>query len=83
MCDEGTSARTIITLSEHETQELGRVLASLLCPGDVVLLIGELGTGKTCLAKGLALGLGIKEKVLSPTFTLLAGIPGQISTLSP
>ena len=66
------------TSSEHETRALGEKIASLVRPGDVILLIGELGTGKTVLAKGIAQGLGIKEKVLSPTFTILKEYAGKI-----
>ncbi len=51
---------------------LGRRLASRLGPGDVVLLHGDLGAGKTTLAQGIAAGLGIEEPIQSPTFTLVA-----------
>jgi tRNA threonylcarbamoyladenosine biosynthesis protein TsaE len=54
-----------------ETLELGKKLAPLLRAGDVVLLIGELGTGKTVFARGVARGLGIERNIVSPTFTLL------------
>jgi tRNA threonylcarbamoyladenosine biosynthesis protein TsaE len=67
-----------ISGSEYETRELGRSLAAILREGDVVLIIGEMGTGKTCLAKGLARGLGIGENVLSPTFTLLREYKGRL-----
>lgn len=70
--------RRVLTRGEEETRELGRKLASLLRGGDVVLLVGELGTGKTRLAKGLACGLGIKENILSPTFTLLKQYQGTL-----
>jgi len=76
--DKGPIAEIRISRSEDETQELGRRLASVLRDGDVVLIVGELGTGKTCLAKGLARGLGVGEKVLSPTFTLLREYKGRI-----
>lgn len=61
------------TASEAETVELGRRLASELPPGGVVLLIGNLGAGKTTLAKGIVSGLGAAEpeEVASPTFTLI------------
>lgn len=49
----------------------GRQLAASLKPGDVVALSGELGAGKTCLVKGIALGLGVPQQVTSPTFTLV------------
>lgn len=62
----------LVTDSEHATEELGARLAALLEPGDVVALVGELGAGKTCLARGIARGLGIAEPVTSPTFILVA-----------
>jgi tRNA threonylcarbamoyladenosine biosynthesis protein TsaE len=61
------------TSSEDETMELGRTLAQQLAPGVPVLLIGNLGAGKTTLAKGIIDGLGLAspEEVASPTFTLI------------
>jgi tRNA threonylcarbamoyl adenosine modification protein YjeE len=52
------------------TERLGEVLSRLLLPGDVVLLVGDLGAGKTTLVRGLVRGLGGTDKVTSPTFTL-------------
>ena len=65
---------------EDRTLELGRMLGSLLGPGDVALLAGELGAGKTVLARGLALGLDVPAdySVVSPTFTLLNVYPGRV-----
>lgn len=63
--------------SVEETFTLGRELGQLLRPGDVVCLYGELGTGKTVLAKGIAAGLGVKEVVVSPTFTILQEYRGH------
>ncbi|MGH7966361.1 MAG: tRNA (adenosine(37)-N6)-threonylcarbamoyltransferase complex ATPase subunit type 1 TsaE [Candidatus Binatia bacterium] len=63
----------IRTTSAAETQAWGERLARLLFPGAVVGLEGELGAGKTCFVKGLAVGLGIdEEEIYSPTFTLIA-----------
>lgn len=61
------------TYSEEETLALGRVLAAELPKPSVVLLIGNLGAGKTALAKGILHGLGVAavEEVTSPTFTLI------------
>ncbi len=60
------------TASASETLEVGRRLASALEAGDVVALIGDLGAGKTHLAKGIAAGLEVDpETVTSPTFTLV------------
>jgi tRNA threonylcarbamoyladenosine biosynthesis protein TsaE len=57
--------------NEKETKEYGLKLAKTLKPGDVVALIGDLGTGKTTLTKYIAEGLGVKENVNSPTFTIV------------
>ena len=59
------------TTSAAGTQRAGEELASLLAPGDVVLLDGPLGAGKTTFTQGLARGLGVTERVTSPTFTLV------------
>jgi tRNA threonylcarbamoyladenosine biosynthesis protein TsaE len=59
------------TESAPDTRALGAAMAPLLRPGDVVLLAGDLGSGKTTLVQGIAAGLGIAEVVTSPTFTLL------------
>lgn len=65
-------ADPVVTRSEDETEALARALAAKLRPGDVVLLEGELGAGKTVFARGLAAGLAHDpEAVSSPTFTLL------------
>lgn len=57
---------------EHSTRGLGREMAPHLSPGDVVLLFGELGSGKTVFVQGLAEGLGIDpSEVASPTFALV------------
>lgn len=58
-----------------ETRALARVLASLCRPGDVVLLAGGLGAGKTTFAQGFGAGLGVTEPITSPTFTLLRSYP--------
>lgn len=60
------------TRSEEETHALAREIARTLSPGDVLLLSGELGAGKTAFVRGLAAGLGIDpDEVSSPTFTLI------------
>ncbi len=63
------------TTSAHDTRTLGAALAWGLRPGDVVLLAGELGAGKTTLAQGIAAGLGVTDHVTSPTFTLVRSYP--------
>jgi tRNA threonylcarbamoyladenosine biosynthesis protein TsaE len=66
-----TTSPSVETRSPEETIEFGRRIATELRAGDVVALTGELGAGKTCLVKGIALGLGIVQDVTSPTFTII------------
>jgi len=58
------------TRSAAETEAVGERLAAELSPGDVVLVTGELGAGKTTLIRGACRGLGVTERVTSPTFTI-------------
>jgi tRNA threonylcarbamoyladenosine biosynthesis protein TsaE len=58
--------------SPEETQALGEGFALKLKPGAVLALMGGLGAGKTCLAKGIARGLGVQEEVTSPTYTIVS-----------
>ncbi|MBO7709735.1 MAG: tRNA (adenosine(37)-N6)-threonylcarbamoyltransferase complex ATPase subunit type 1 TsaE [Lachnospiraceae bacterium] len=60
-----------ITTSPEETAQIGRELASEAGPGMVITLNGDLGTGKTVFAQGFAAGLGVKDYINSPTFTIL------------
>jgi tRNA threonylcarbamoyladenosine biosynthesis protein TsaE len=62
----------------EETQAVGAKIAPLLRPGDVVALGGELGAGKTTLVQGAAAALGVRRRVLSPTFTLVKEYEGSI-----
>ena len=64
------SGITVVTHSAAATRAVGRACAPLLRAGDLVLLAGELGAGKTELAKGIGEGLGVDETVVSPTFTI-------------
>ena len=57
--------------NEEETRAFGLELAAKLTPGKVVALVGDLGTGKTALTKYIAEGLGVKEAITSPTFTIV------------
>jgi len=59
-----------------DTRALGRRLAASLRGGDVLLLKGDLGAGKTALAGGIAEGLGVEEQVVSPTFVLVRWYQG-------
>ncbi|MBW1730956.1 MAG: tRNA (adenosine(37)-N6)-threonylcarbamoyltransferase complex ATPase subunit type 1 TsaE [Deltaproteobacteria bacterium] len=71
---------TLRSSSAPDTIGLGKKLGSLLKEGDVIGLVGELGTGKTWLTKGLAVGLGVKSEnlVTSPSFTLVNVYEGRI-----
>lgn len=59
------------TYSAEETHALGRQIGERAKPGDVYTLVGDLGVGKTVFTQGIAEGLGIKESVCSPTFTIV------------
>ena len=60
-----------ITSGPLETEELGRRLGKVLTPGTVIAYTGDLGAGKTAFTRGLADGLGIPERITSPTFTIV------------
>lgn len=67
--DPGDEA-TVLAATPDDMVELGRRLAALLRPGDLVVLNGDLGAGKTTLTRGLGQGLGVRGAVTSPTFVL-------------
>ncbi|HEV8338274.1 MAG TPA: tRNA (adenosine(37)-N6)-threonylcarbamoyltransferase complex ATPase subunit type 1 TsaE [bacterium] len=67
---------TLTTRNQEETLDLGRRIGRALGRGDLVALVGELGTGKTVLARGIAEGLGASGYVASPTFTLIREYQG-------
>ena len=72
------SAFTCRTKSAEDTQALAAELAALARPGDVVLLAGDLATGKTVFAQGFGAGLGVQEPITSPTFILMRGYEGRL-----
>jgi tRNA threonylcarbamoyladenosine biosynthesis protein TsaE len=69
---------TIVSNSESETFDAGRVLAGKLKSGSCLALYGDLGAGKTSFVRGLADGLGLKARVTSPTFTIVNEYQGDI-----
>ena len=71
-------AMEYVTHSSQETMELGKRFAETLTGGEVVLLNGELGAGKTTFTKGVAEGLGISDVITSPTFTLMNEYRGRL-----
>ncbi len=67
---------TLTTHSPEETESLGRSLGAALGGGEVILLRGGLGAGKTCFASGVAAGLGIEEPAVSPTYIIQRSYAG-------
>lgn len=67
-----------VTHSATQTQKAGEVLARLLQPGDIILLEGDLGAGKTTFTKGIGQGLQVEGYVNSPTFTLVNEYRGRL-----
>jgi len=72
------SQTEIISHSPEETQDFGARLGELARPGDVLLLVGELGAGKTCLTQGIARGLAIREYAASPSFVVVRELYGRL-----
>jgi tRNA threonylcarbamoyladenosine biosynthesis protein TsaE len=69
---------TLIARDVEATRAVGAILGRAAQPGDVVCLFGELGAGKTQLAKGIAAGLGVTDTVNSPSFVLMAEYEGRL-----
>ena len=64
--------------SPEQTQKFGVSIGEVALPGDIFLLVGGLGVGKTCLTQGIAWGLGIKEYAVSPSFVLVRELYGRL-----
>ena len=73
-----TNRLELISHSPEETQKFGIRIGELAKPGDIFLLVGGLGTGKTCLVQGIAWGLGIKEYAASPSFIVIRELYGRL-----
>ena len=71
-------ARSFLSRSPEATEALGAALGSELEAGAIVTLDGELGSGKTCFVRGLARGLGVIERVQSPTYALMHSYTGRL-----
>lgn len=69
------------TATPEETRALAAAIATALRPGDVLSLTGELGAGKTCFVQGAASGLGVTERVTSPSFVLRREYRGRVPIL--
>jgi len=72
---------TVTCPTAADTRSVGRRLASLLRAGDIVLLAGDLGAGKTVFASGIAEGLGVEDPVVSPSFVLVRRYTGLMSMI--
>lgn len=70
--------RVVETADAPATRALGERLGHVAQPGDVIAVVGDLGAGKTELAKGFGAGLGVAEVISSPSFVLMAEHPGRI-----
>jgi tRNA threonylcarbamoyladenosine biosynthesis protein TsaE len=70
--------RLVVSKDPEATRNLGTALASVALPGDVIALYGELGAGKTQLAKGFGAGLRVRQTINSPSFVLMAEYPGRL-----
>ncbi len=68
----------LVTHAPEQTQALGRIIGQNARPGDVYLLMGKLGAGKTCLTQGIAWGLGVKEYAMSPSFIIMREYHGRL-----
>jgi tRNA threonylcarbamoyladenosine biosynthesis protein TsaE len=68
----------IISHSPEQTRELGIQIGKLVVSGDIILLIGDLGVGKTCLTQGIARGLQTREPATSPSFLLVRELYGRL-----
>ena len=82
--EDVTPRETDLLLPSHapaETERIGRRLSGGLSPGTIVLLRGEIGAGKTVLARGIARGLGVVRRVTSPTYTFIAEYPEAVPPL--
>ena len=79
---DGTTSPGMISIHTHspeETQQVGRIMGEEARPGDIYLLTGPLGAGKTCLTQGIAWGLRVLQHARSPTFVLMTRYQGRLT----
>jgi tRNA threonylcarbamoyladenosine biosynthesis protein TsaE len=74
-----SSTVSIISQGPEMTREVGRILGQHARPGDIFLLTGPLGAGKTCLTQGIAWGLGVEGYARSPTFVIVTRYRGRLT----
>ena len=72
------NTKTVLTKNPEETHQFGIDLARDLVPQTVIALIGDLGSGKTCLTQGICAGLEVEDYVTSPSFTLINEYHGRL-----
>ena len=72
------STLRVRTENAKQSQKLAAAIADVLIDGDLMVLLGDIGAGKTCFTQGLARGLGVAERVTSPTFTLVNHYQGRL-----
>lgn len=70
----------LVTKSVEDTRELAAAMVPFVRAGDIVLLAGEMGSGKTAFAQGFGRGLGVTDQITSPTFTLMQSYAPTVST---
>lgn len=70
--------KTYETFSEQQTLQIGETIGKQAQPGSLYCLVGDLGTGKTVLARGMARGLGVTGSIVSPTFTIVHEYQGRL-----
>ena len=68
-----------LTTAAEQTKALAAAMAAIAAEGDLILLVGEMGTGKTAFAQGFGAGLGITERITSPTFTIVHEYSGRLA----
>ena len=73
-----TMQKTVVCRTAKDMEDLGRGIGCACMPSDVISLRGSLGAGKTVFAKGVARSLGIREAIVSPTFTLVQEYEGRL-----
>ncbi len=78
--NEHTAKLTVISMNPEETFLIGKIIGRNLIEKDVVALVGDLGTGKTCLTQGIGRGLGVPDEyqITSPSFTLINEYQGRM-----
>lgn len=70
---------TALTTEADQTRALAEAMAAIAVAGDLILLVGEMGTGKTAFAQGFGSGLGVTEQITSPTFTIVHEYSGRLA----